>query len=142
MKKGISILLVAAALAVGTLPVYAQTPDESAAPLQPAQADRFTTTAQEFITLLAEEDYQAALEKYAPSSRASVTAATLEQGWRDAVEANGEYQRLVGVEAESLASEGGDAVAIATVEFANGTRDFFVVFTSDNQIVSIQPITQ
>ncbi|MBE9182187.1 DUF3887 domain-containing protein [Oculatella sp. LEGE 06141] len=141
MRKTISVLLITATLTGVSLPVLAQQTETAPAELPAAQADRLTATAQEFVALLADGDYQGALQKYAPSSRASITAATLQQGWEDAVTANGDFQRLVQVETEALDSEGGDSVAIATVEFANGAQDFLVVFTANSEIVSIQAVT-
>lgn len=141
MKKSISaLLLLAATLTAGALPAHAQDPSPTASPDTSASSSTIATTAQEFVNSLVAGDYQSALQRYAPASRVSVTTATLQQTWQDILAESGDFQQISNIRTESIDSESGSSLVIITAQFTNGPRDFFVLFTSDNQIVSIQPV--
>lgn len=142
MKKCIPVLLLGVALAASALPAQAQDA-VPAAPLSVEQSQDLTTTAQDFVDNLVAGDYNAALQMYDPAVRTSITTDTLRQGWEEAVTANGAFQRVVSVETEALEeSADGSYIAIVTTEFENGTVDFLVNFTGQNQIVSIFPVAE
>jgi limonene-1,2-epoxide hydrolase len=142
MKKCIPILLLGVALTAATLPAQAQDA-VPVAPLSVEQSQDLTTIAQDFVDNLVAGDYSAALQMYDPAVRTSITTDTLRQGWEEAVTANGAFEGIVNVETQALAeSADGSYIAIVTTEFENGTVDFLVNFTGQNQIVSIFPLAE
>jgi hypothetical protein len=142
MKKCIPILLLGVALTAATLPAQAQD-TVPVAPLSVEQSQDLTTIAQDFVDNLVAGDYSAALQMYDPAVRTSITTDTLRQGWEEAVTANGAFEGIVNVETQALdESADGSYIAIVTTEFENGTVDFLVNFTGQNQIVSIFPLAE
>jgi hypothetical protein len=142
MKKCILILLLGVALTAATPPAQAQDA-VPVAPLSVEQSQDLTTIAQDFVDNLVAGDYSAALQMYDPAVRTSITTDTLRQGWEEAVTANGAFEGIVNVETQALEeSADGSYIAIVTTEFENGTVDFLVNFTGQNQIVSIFPLAE
>jgi len=144
MKLSISAILIPLVLAPGLLPAHAQQSEFAAAEVLPsqqllAQAVDAETIAQEFVALMVEGDYQAALQKYDLNLRADLSVATLEQSWQDVKLASGSFQEITDVVTRSLDSSDGSSLAIVTCQFEKGQRDFFVVLTSNSRIASISP---
>jgi Protein of unknown function (DUF3887) len=130
MNKFIAALLIPAALLGSVIPAYAQAPI-TAQPIQiTAQSGDVSTIAQNFITLLGQENYSGAVSNY--SSGSGVSSASLQQAWQDTVAVNGAFQQQVSTEVV----DGGDGsqVVVVTCEFEEGTRDVVINFVN-GQIV-------
>jgi hypothetical protein len=130
MNKFIATLLIPAALLGSVVPAYAQTPI-TAQPMQiAAQSGDVSTIAQNFISLLGQEDYSSAVSSYSSSS--GVSSASLQQTWQDTVAVNGAFQQQISTEVV----DGGDGsqVVVVTCQFEQGTRAVVINFMN-GQIV-------
>lgn len=128
MKKLLATLLLPAAL----IPTFTSlsTPVQ-AAPVQIlAQASNVSAIAEDFVSLLGQEDYGGALSSYGGSS--GVSSASLQQTWQDLVALNGSFQGSAG--AAIVGGSGSSQVVVVTCQFEQGMRDVVVNFV-DGQIV-------
>jgi Protein of unknown function (DUF3887) len=130
MNKFIATLLIPAALLGSVIPAYAQAPI-TAQPMQiAAQSSDVSAIAQNFISLLGQEDFSSAVSSY--SSGSGVSPASLQQTWQDTVAVNGAFQQQVSTEVV----DGGDGaqVVVVTCQFEQGTRAVVINFVN-GQIV-------
>lgn len=124
MNELIAALLILAMLTCGILPAYAQS-SGIAQPIQiAAESDSVLAIAQEFISLLSQENYSSAIAQY--SSDSGVSAASLQQTWQDTVAINGSLQQQVSTQV--LESVDGFQIVIITCRFEQGTRDVVINF--------------
>jgi hypothetical protein len=129
MKKLIATLLIPAALAPAA--VTFQPAPTHAAPVQVmAEGSDVSAIAQDFVTLLGQEDYSGALSSYGSSS--SVSTTSLQGTWRDLLAANGAFQGSLG--ASIVGGSAGSQVVVVACQFEQGMRDVVVNFV-DGQIV-------
>jgi hypothetical protein len=128
MKKLMATLLLPAAL----IPVIASLPTPAqAAPVQIlAQGGDVSAIAEDFVSLLGQEDYSGALSSYGSSS--GVSSASLQQTWQDLVALNGSFQGSTGT--AIVGGSEGSQVVVVTCQFEQGMRDVVVNFV-DGQIV-------
>jgi Protein of unknown function (DUF3887) len=129
MNKLIATLLIPAAL-FSAAPAYAEAP-MMAQPMQiAAESGDVSAIAENFISLLGQEDYSGAVTSY--SSGSGVSSASLQQTWRDTVAINGAFQQQVATQVV----DGGDGsqVVVVTCQFEQGTRDIVINFVN-GQIV-------
>jgi|GEM_PF-3319278 len=124
MNKFIVTLLIPAALLGGILPTHAQ-PRITTQPMQiAAEDDGVLAIAQEFISLLSQENYSSAINNY--SSGSGVSSASLQQTWQDTVAINGSLEKQVSTQV--VAGTNGSQVVVITCQFEQGTRDVVINF--------------
>jgi hypothetical protein len=133
MKTILSLVLLATVVVVDTLPAQAQ----SFQPLQGveaiAQATPMVSQAEEFVSLLADGEFNQAFQKYDAIARENITPETLETTWQDLVDKLGDFQEIVSTETEM-----GDEqdVVLLTTRFEQDTVVLFVIFDREQQINS------
>ncbi|MCT7956716.1 DUF3887 domain-containing protein [Laspinema palackyanum] len=133
MKKILSLVLLATVAVIDTLPAQAQ----SFQPLQGveaiAQATPMVSQAEEFVSLLADGEFNQALQKYDTVARENINTATLETTWQDLVDKSGDFQEIVST--EMVPGEEQDVVLLTT-RFEQDTVVLFVIFDGEQQINS------
>ncbi|MBO0348193.1 DUF3887 domain-containing protein [Phormidium pseudopriestleyi FRX01] len=133
MKTILSLVLLATVAVVDTLPAQAQ----SFQPLQGVEAIAQTTPmvsqAEEFVSLLADGEFNQALQKYDGIARENITSETLETTWQDLVDKSGDFQEVVS--SETVPGEGQDMVLLTT-RFEQDTVVLFVIFDGEQEINS------
>ena len=133
MKTICSLVLLATVTVVHTLPAQAQ----SFPPLQGveamAQATPMVSQAQEFLSLLADGEFNQALQKYNPIARENVTPETLETTWQDLVDKSGDFQEIVST--QTVPGEEQDVVLLTT-RYEQDTVVLFVIFDGEQRINS------
>ncbi|HEY9814478.1 MAG TPA: DUF3887 domain-containing protein [Candidatus Obscuribacterales bacterium] len=136
MKRYLPVIVIAAALLGGIAPAQAQSvpAGESAAVDLVAQGADVTAIAETFIESLASGDYATALQSYDPAIRTTLTVESLAQQWNDLIASTGAYEGPV---AATVDNSGDAPVVIMTGQFENGPRDLFILFNSNNQIISM-----
>jgi hypothetical protein len=144
MKTWIPVLLLSATLAGSALPAQAQQP-QVAQPASPqllaqtsdsdAPTSDIPTVAQQLISLLVSGDYAAAGDLY--DQDAVVNRDSLRATWEDIVAVNGAYQQQTNLRTVPLEEPGTGTMAIVTVQFASASRDLYIVFNNQNQVVSL-----
>jgi len=139
MKTCISVLLLTAVLAAGTLPAQAQQISQSPSPSQSA-ASAVETSAQQFVNLLATGDYTSARGFY--DANVNVTPASIQQNWEDILTSTGAYQSQISTRIVPLENPVGGTIAIVGVKFANATRALFITFNGDRKIVSLDVVEE
>jgi Protein of unknown function (DUF3887) len=130
MNKFIATLLIPAALLGTVIPAHAQPPITAQSMQIAAQSSDVSAIAQNFISLLGQEDYSSAVSSYGSGS--GVSSASLQQTWQDTVAVNGAFQQQVSTEVV----DGGDGsqVVVVTCQFEQGTRAIVINFVN-GQIV-------
>jgi hypothetical protein len=144
MKTWIPVLLLSATLAGSALPAQAQQ-SQVAQPASPqllaqtsdsdAPTSDIPTVAQQLISLLVSGDYAAAGDLY--DQDAVVNRDSLRATWEDIVAVNGAYQQQTNFRTVPLEEPGTGTMAIVTVQFASASRDLYIVFNNQNQVVSL-----
>lgn len=135
MKRIIPVLVLPAILIASALPAHAQLLEGTQPPQEIAQAnDQTTAIATEFINLLADEQFNDALQWYNSAVASNVTSESLMTIWQDIEAAHGSLQRQISSQTLALNSETGSHAVLVTCEFAQGSRDVLITF-SDNQII-------
>ncbi|MGL5195983.1 MAG: DUF3887 domain-containing protein [Chroococcales cyanobacterium] len=133
MKTICSLVLLATVAVVDALPAQAQ----SSPPIQRveamAQATPMVSQAQEFLSLLADGEFNRALQKYDATARENITPATLEITWQDLVNKSGDFQEIVS--SETVPGEEQDVVLLTT-RFEQDTVVLFVILDAEQQIRS------
>jgi hypothetical protein len=143
MKTCLSVLLLSAALAAGSLPAQAQdaSPQQSPPPMaQPLSAADVVSAAQQFVNLLSTEDYAAARQMYDLTTNSTVTPGTLQANWEDIINQLGAFQSVADTRTLPLENPEGGTMAIVTVQFENGSRDLYIVYSSTYRVVSFDTV--
>ncbi|MGL5033522.1 MAG: DUF3887 domain-containing protein, partial [Microcystaceae cyanobacterium] len=92
---------------------------------------------EEFVVALQAGDYTKARTYLSPLLKVEIFPERIQKGWRRIITQNGELRRLVDVEVMPAQVLGAPDVAVVTLKFAKGTRDFFLFFDRDRNITNI-----
>jgi len=111
------------------MPAAAQMKPESASPQILAQSDAQQATARDLITLLAEGNYEQAVEKYEFDQ--NVTAESLQADWMDLINQNGEFQDQLEV------VENTSNIVVLRCEFEQKTVELIILMSDNNKVVSL-----
>lgn len=131
--KYFSVAMVSAVLLGSVAPVQAQQMSE-VAPSYIAQGSDVGAIAQAFIQELASGDFTGAFRSYDSPIRSTISPDSLAQQWQDITAVSGAYQGAANV---SVDTSSGTPIAIVTGQFENGSRDLFILFNENNEIVSM-----
>lgn len=129
MKKYLSLLLLGSLVFGAAMPARAEMQSESTSPQLLAQSDAQVAIAQDLINLLAEGNYEDAVEKY--DFEQTVTAETLKTDWDDLIEENGAFQQQVEI------VENRDNIVVIRCEFAQKTIDLIIQLNDSNKVISL-----
>ncbi|WP_254564062.1 DUF3887 domain-containing protein [Oscillatoria sp. HE19RPO] len=133
MKTILSLVLLATVAVVDSLPAQAQSFQPRQGVEVIAQGTPMVSQAQEFVSLLADGEFNQALQKYDATARENITPETLETTWQDLVEKSGDFQEVVS--SETVQGEDQEVVLLTT-RFEQDTVVLFVVFDGEQQINS------
>lgn len=133
MKTICSLVLLATVAVVDALPAQAQVFQPPQGVEAIAQATPMVSQAEEFVSLLADGEFNQALQKYDAIARESITPETLETTWQDLVEKLGDFQEVVS--SETVQGDGQEVVLLTT-RFEQDTVVLFVIFDGEQQINS------
>lgn len=133
MKTILSLVLLATVAVVDSLPAQAQVFQPLEGMEVIAQATPMVSQAEEFVSLLANGEFNQAFQKYDAIARENITPETLETTWQDLVEKSGDFQEVVS--SETVPGEEQDVVLLTT-RFEQDTVVLFVIFDGEQQINS------
>ena len=122
MKKAVSLLLVT--VVVGLL-------FSCGREQQPSRLPELKAQAEEFVELLAQEDFQSAVESFDSVMKDTMPADKLREAWKALVAESGAFQRRVAVRTEKVQQYD---IVFVTWEFGKRLLDIKVVFNSAGQI--------
>lgn len=101
-----------------------------------SQSINITIAALEFLDLMAQGNFSAALEKYSPDIREDLTPQNLEQEWQDIVTAHGKLQKQVSTNTRQVNQSGDSGVVVITCEFEQGVQELLIEFDDNNQVLN------
>ncbi|MCT7971008.1 DUF3887 domain-containing protein [Laspinema olomoucense] len=133
MKTILSLVLLATVAVLDTLPAQAQTFQPLQGVEAIAQATPMVSQAEEFVSLLADGEFNQALQKYDAIARQNITPETLETTWQDLVDKSGDFQEIVSTEVVPGEEQ---EVVLVTTRFEQETVVLFVIFDSEQQLNS------
>lgn len=133
MKTILSLVLLATVAVVDSLPAQAQVFQPLEGMEVIAQATPMVSQAEEFVSLLADGEFNQAFQKYDATARENITPETLETTWQDLVEKLGDFQEVVS--SETVTGEEQDVVLLTT-RFEQDTVVLFVIFDGEQPINS------
>ncbi|MCT7981970.1 DUF3887 domain-containing protein [Laspinema sp. A4] len=133
MKTILSLALLATVAVVDPLPTQAQSFQPLKGVESIAQATPMVSQAEEFVSLLAEGEFNQALQKYDATARENITPETLKTTWQDLVDKSGTFQEIVST--ETVPGEEQDVVLLTT-RFEQNTVVLFVIFDGEQKINS------
>jgi predicted alpha/beta hydrolase family esterase len=111
-----------------------ETPTENP-PEETPTDDALRDTARRFVQRLADEEFEAAREPFAPVVAEQVSAATLAGIWADLQRASGTFVRIEGTERTTVQSS---AAVVATVQFSRARQGIRLVFDDDGLVAGFQ----
>lgn len=94
-------------------------------------------TVQEFFQALGNKNYGPARGYFSPLLKTEILPERVEKSWNQALNINGAYKGVKAIDVQSSGIAGAPDVAIVTVEFAQGERDFFLFFDNNRKIVNL-----
>lgn len=133
MKTILSLVLLATVAVVDSLPAQAQSFQPLKGVEMMAQATPMVSQAEEFVSLLADGEFNLALQKYNATARENITPETLETTWQDLVDKSGDFQEIVSSE---MVPGDEQEVVLLTTRFEQDTVVLFVIFDEEQQINS------
>ncbi len=133
MKTLLSLVLLATVAIVDALPTQAQVSEPLMGVESLAQATPIVSEAEEFVSLLAEGEFDTALQKYDTVAQENISPETLETTWQDLVAKSGDFQEIVSAE---TAEGDGQKVVLMTTRFEEDTVVLFIIFDKEQEINS------
>ncbi len=133
MKTILALAFLATVAVVDTLPAQAQSFQPLKGVETIAQATPMVSEAEAFVSLLADGEFNQALQKYDAIARQNITPETLEITWQDLVAKLGDFQEIIST--ETVPGEEQDVVLLTT-RFEQDTVVLFVIFDGEQQINS------
>lgn len=141
MYRQVSIALLSTlSLFATSLPVFAGQVTSSQSPHLVAQLPSLSTTeanqlqqsAEQLVTDLSQEDYEAAQQSLRSDLRDSVTSDLIQEQWQQVLDARGAFEEII--RSRPIATFNG-YVVLVTTRFANGNDDLLVLFDNEKQII-------
>jgi hypothetical protein len=94
----------------------------------------YTEQAQEFVSMLSQEDYAGCVATFDQIMLNSLPAPELEGAWNTVLTQMGVYQKQIGVR---QAREGGYDVVYVTCQFAQGKMNIEVVYNTNREVTGL-----
>lgn len=121
-------------LALTTMPLAAIALPTASSPVLFAQATDPEAIASAFITDLSQRQFTEVVDAFSPTAQEGLSPLTLQQNWNDLIRASGPFVRIVRTRQVPGQGDLGETVVIVTAQFANESRDIFVVLRGTDVI--------